>query len=46
MLERAETHELIEELSKRNGVQVKRAEPYQDVEISVNGPAVVIVVTD
>ena len=36
-----------EELQRRrNGVQVKRAEPYLDVEISVNGPAVVIVVTD
>ena len=40
------TCELIEELSKREGVEVKSAEPYQDMEVSVNGPAVVIVVTD
>ena len=46
MLEQMTTRELIEELSKREGVEVKRAEPYQDVEVSVNGPAVVIVVTD
>lgn len=46
MLEQMTTRELIEELSKREGVEVERAEPYQDMEVSVNGPAVVIVVTD
>lgn len=46
MLDKIETRELVEELSKRDGVEIKRAEPYQDVEVSVNGPAVVIVVKD
>lgn len=46
MLEQMSTRELIGELSKREGVEIKRAEPYQDMEVSVNGPAVVIVVTD
>ena len=46
LLEQITTRELIEELSKREGVEVKRAEPYQDMEVTVNGPAVVIVVTD
>ena len=45
-LDKVETHELVEELSKRDGVEIKTAEPYQDVELSVNGPAVVIVVKD
>lgn len=41
-----ETKELVEELSKREGVEKIIAEPYQDVEVKVNGPAVVLVVRD
>ena len=40
------TCELVEELRKREGVETHIAEPYQDVAISVNGPAVVLVVID
>lgn len=37
---------LIEEIKWRQGVDVKIAEPYQDIEVKVNGPAVVLIVTD
>lgn len=40
------TSELVEELKERDGVQTIYAEPYQDVEIAVNGPACVFIVTD
>ena len=40
------TCDLVAELSKRDGVEVHTAEPYQDVTVPVNGPAVVLVVTD
>jgi hypothetical protein len=40
------TCELVEELKKREGVEAHWAEPYKDFEISVNGPAVVLVVID
>lgn len=40
------TCELVEELRKREGVETHIAEPYQDVAVSVNGPAVVLVVID
>ena len=40
------TCELVDELRKREGVETHIAEPYQDVEASVNGPAVVLVVID
>lgn len=40
------TRELVEELKTREGVTVKNVEPYQDIEIPVNGPAVVLIVTD
>lgn len=42
----APTKDLVEELSKREGVEKTIAEPYQDVEVKVNGPAIVLVVTD
>ncbi|MCF2651818.1 BC1881 family protein [Anaeromassilibacillus senegalensis] len=45
-LENIPTCELVDELSKRDGVVQKIAEPYQDVDISVNGPAIILVVTD
>lgn len=40
------TCELVEELKKREGVKVHLTEPYENFEISVNGPAIVLVVTD
>lgn len=40
------TCELADELRKREGVETHIAEPYQDVTVSVNGPAVVLVVID
>lgn len=40
------TCDLVEELRKREGVETHIAEPYQDVAVSVNGPAVVLVVID
>ena len=41
-----ETCELVEELKKREGVEVKIAEPHKDMVVSVNGPAVVLVIID
>ena len=40
------TCDLVDELRKREGVETHIAEPYQDVTVSVNGPAVVLVVMD
>lgn len=37
---------LVDELRNREGVETHIAEPYQDVTVSVNGPAVVLVVID
>lgn len=37
---------LVDELRKREGVETHIAEPYQDVTVPVNGPAVVLVVID
>lgn len=40
------TRDLVEELQRRNGVKTEIAEPYQDVEVKVSGPAIVLVVID
>ena len=40
------TCDLVDELRQREGVETHIAEPYQDVTVSVNGPAVVLVVID
>lgn len=40
------TKDLVEELLKRDGVEQTIAEPYQDVIIKQNGPAIILVVTD
>ena len=45
-LSNAKTRELLEELKTREGVETKYAEPHQDKEVSVNGPAVILIVTD
>ena len=45
-LKNIKTCELVEELKKREGVEVKIAEPHKDMALSVNGPAVVLIVVD
>lgn len=45
-LECISTKQLIDELCTRPGIKAEIAEPYQDITVSVNGPAIVIVVTD
>lgn len=40
------TCELVEELKTREGVETHWAEPYEDKNIQVNGPALVFVVID
>ena len=40
------TAELVEELSKRDGVVRNDVEPYVDATVKVNGPAVVLIVID
>ncbi|HWQ98895.1 MAG TPA: BC1881 family protein [Clostridia bacterium] len=45
-LSTAKTCELVAELEKREGVTAKYVEPYVDESVSVNGPAVILVVID
>lgn len=45
-LNQVPTKDLLEELLKREGVKQIIAEPYQDVVIKQNGPAIILVVTD
>lgn len=45
-LTKATTAALVEELKKREGVETHIAEPYADLEIKVNGPAILLVITD
>lgn len=40
------TCELVNELKTREGVVAHRAEPYEDKELKVNGPALVLIITD
>ena len=40
------TRELVEELATREGVKETIAEPYQDVVISTNGPAIILEIID
>ncbi len=37
---------LVDELKRREGVDTHIADPYADLEIKVNGPATVLVVTN
>lgn len=46
MLKNIQTKELVEELKKREGVQAEYAEPHQDKSISINGPAVILIIVD
>lgn len=41
-----ETYELVEELRNREGVESHRADPYEEKEYSVNGPALVLIIVD
>lgn len=45
-LKNASTAELVRELSIREGVKIEVAKPYEDIEVSVNGPAIVLTVVD
>lgn len=45
-LKKFKTCELVEELKKREGVEALLAEPYKDLTVDVNGPAVVLVIID
>lgn len=45
-LECISTNQLIDELCARPGIKAEIAEPCQDMTVSVNGPAIVIVITD
>lgn len=40
------TCDLVLELQLREGVECTAAEPYEDLTVSVNGPALVLVVKD
>lgn len=45
-LKSIKTCELVEELKSREGVEIKYAEPYQKIDISIDGPAVILIVID
>jgi hypothetical protein len=40
------TCQLVAELATREGVSTTTAEPYQDVQVSVNGPAIILTIID
>lgn len=40
------TSVLVEEISKRKGVEKTIAEPYQDVEVKASGPAIILTIID
>jgi hypothetical protein len=40
------TYELVEELKNREGVETHIAEPYANIKVEVDGPAIVLVVID
>ncbi len=42
----AKTCELVDEIGEREGVERKEVRPYQTEIITVEGPAVVLIVTD
>ena len=45
-VENIKTRDLVEELKKRDGVQIEYAEPHRDKTITVDGPACILVVVD
>ena len=46
LLKDFETCELVKELKEREGVIVHWAEPYEDKEVNINGPALVLIIKD
>ena len=40
------TQELVDALSQREGVEKITVKPYEDKTVEVNGPAVILVITD
>lgn len=40
------TQELVEELKKREGVEEDYAEPHMDKPVTVNGPAIILIIKD
>lgn len=46
LLKKYKTCELVEELKKCEGVETHLAEPYEEFELKIKGPAVVFVVID
>lgn len=45
-IKKYKTCELVKEIKEREGVTCQCAEPYQNKEITVNGPAIVLIITD
>ena len=45
-IEQLSTKELVDELINRDGVEVTIAEPHEDCNISVNGPATILTIID
>lgn len=45
-LENVKTVDLVRELEKREGVVMIPVEPYKTEEVSVNGPAIILIVDD
>ena len=45
-LNNVKTKDLVEELKQREGVHTEYAEPYQEKQITVNGPAQILIVFD
>lgn len=45
-VENIKTRDLVEELKKRDRVQIEYAEPHRDKTITVDGPACILVVVD
>lgn len=46
LLKDYKTCELVKELKEREGVIVHWAEPYEDKEVKINGPALVLIIKD
>ena len=45
-LSQYKTSDIVNELKTREGIKAIIAEPYEDKPVTVNGPAIILVVTD
>lgn len=45
-LKKFSTEELVNELAQREGVYETIAEPYEDVKVTANGPAIILTIID